>query len=69
MYISGNIMDFNSRMHELTTGQSDFNSYLTEGRGYTSGVGVQVSGKWEQQARKLIYSLTQSGVQLSTQQF
>lgn len=70
MYISGQKTNFGSRLHQLPAGISEVNQFITEGRGYlTSGIVLQTSGQWEKEARLKKFQISQSGVQLNTQQF
>ena len=69
MYISGTIVDFASRLHQLPTGVADVNQFLIEGRTYLSSVDKNVSGKWEGEARLKQFQFNQTGSGLYSQQF
>lgn len=58
MYITGNVVDFVQRLHQLPTGTNDTDSFATEGGGYLASIDANTSGQWEQIGRQLKYSLT-----------
>ena len=54
MYVSGQVYDFESRLHQLVTGLSDLNSFITEGNAYLTAYPFLSSGtsqKWEREAK------------------
>jgi hypothetical protein len=54
MYVSGQLYDFESRLHQLVTGLSDLNSFITEGNAYLTAYPFLSSGtsqKWEREAK------------------
>lgn len=83
MYISGTHYDFSSRMHQLAltslatgtgfapSGMLDINTFVIEGRGYLADgtVTSQESGKWEREARNLVYRLSGDGSAMYIQMF
>lgn len=69
MYVSGTLVDYQGRLHQLAVNQEDLDDYLVEGRDYLSGVGAQISGKWEDECRRIKFEFSQSGVVLNQQQF
>lgn len=73
MFITGSVSDFMSRLHQLPTGTSDLDSFVTEGRGYiASGLAAPgMSGQWEQEARRWRWLLSQppDPTQMLTHQF
>ena len=46
MYISGKIVDYASRLHQLPTGTGDLISFLIEGSGYTGIPTKNQLNKW-----------------------
>jgi len=68
MYISGALYDFESRLHQLPSGQADLNSFITEGTAYknllktgTSTSGVYTSGilqSWNREFARRSFSLS-----------
>jgi hypothetical protein len=52
MYITGNQLTFENRLHQFATGESELTSYVNEGNNYLTGnFNRQQSGKWEKEAR------------------
>jgi hypothetical protein len=52
MYITGNRLTFENRLHQFATGASELTSYVNEGEGYLTGnYSRQQSDKWEKEAR------------------
>lgn len=70
MYLSGDLSNFSSRLHQLPTGQADLSLFDLEARSYiTAGyVTINQSGKWEREARKKAYEFSHTGTALTTQQ-
>lgn len=72
-YNTGTLVDFENRMHQGAVDSSTLSSYISEGNNYlSSGTGVvwmQISGKWEKEARLCSFRFTQSVNDLNTQMF
>lgn len=59
MYISGYIYDFESRLHQLPTGQSDLNSFSIEGKDYTGVIPSSAyKEKWNNEFARRSFSLS-----------
>jgi hypothetical protein len=82
MYITGTVLDFASRMHQLTSmniptgavvasGLVSINQFLIEGRTYINSnlATGQTSGRWEQEARKQRWLLSGDAQAMLTQMF
>ena len=61
MYITGSILTFESRLHQLPTGQSDFNTgFLVEGSGYSGQITKNQLTKWNLEFQKRGETVLQS---------
>ena len=53
MYISGNIEDFESRLHQLAISGADINSFIAEGKTltgqYPTGADLALINKWNRE--------------------
>lgn len=61
MYVSGQVYDFESRLHQLVTGLSDLDSFTTEGNAYLTAYPFLSSGtsqKWEREAKMSKFRVT-----------
>lgn len=69
MYISGVILDFATRLHQLPTSTVDINSFVVEGNGYWSSIDANLQNKWETEARRWNWTLNADPTQLLNQVF
>lgn len=69
MYVSGILVDFESRLHQLCINQSILDSFIVEGDGYWYLVDAWVQDKWEREARLSKYRFTRSYIDLLTPLF
>jgi hypothetical protein len=61
MYISGDITTYESRLHQLPTGQSDFSTgFLVEGSGYSGQITKAQLQKWNMEFQKRGETVLQS---------
>lgn len=68
MYVTGDMLSFETRLHELANDNLSLQSFRIEGSTYLGLIDVYLSGKWEREARQQQYHF--SGVSgLLTQQF
>lgn len=69
MYISGNILDFSSRLHQLGEDTNVLNLLVNEGNAYWPLIDVNLQVKWEKEARLLKYRFSMDGNALITPVF
>lgn len=69
MYISGEISDFESRMHQLVANTGDLNDFVSEGNIYYSGLDPNFQLKYEREAKMWNYRLTNDPSALTGQNF
>jgi len=55
MYVSGSIVDFESRLHQFTTGQNDLDNFMIEASGYSGQATIQEREKWNNELAKQSY--------------
>jgi len=61
MYISGSLSTYESRLHSLPTGQSDFDTgFLVEGSGYSGMITAAQLKKWNVEFQKRAETLLES---------
>lgn len=68
MYISGNLGNFSSRIHQLPRSVSDVDNFISEGDTYLNLITINLSGKWEKELRLKKYQLTHTPSYLSIPQ-
>lgn len=68
MYISGNIINYTSRIHQLPLSVADVDDFITEGNTYLADTTIHLSGKWERELRLKKYQVTSNAAYLVTQQ-
>ena len=65
MYISGNISNFASRLHQLPSGIIDLtgvsNNFWLEGQSYT-GAPIGLRAEWSKEYSKKYYEITKTGI-------
>jgi hypothetical protein len=67
MYITGSIVDFEKRLHQLPTGQSDFTTgFLVEGSGYSGQITAAQLKKWNNEFQKIGETILNSEKYYST---
>ena len=69
MYATGDLGNFANRLHHLPSSVANVDTFILEGNTYLNFITVNLSGKWEKEARKRKYGFTHDNSYLSTQQF
>jgi len=62
MYVTGDITNYQSRIHQLPTGVSDINLFVIEGKNYLTSIPYQISGAWDFELRRKKGVFLQSGI-------
>lgn len=62
MYITGELIDFSSRLHQLPTGMSDLASFSKEGKSYSALTELNEREKWNLEYSRKVESFTLTGM-------